>query len=490
MPTFRPTPHLLLLILLLAGLHAASASLIRPLFQVSDEVTYLASLERSALARPHDAALGSCLSPPDGAVPPWMPAGGKWLFHVIGATWLRGACEAGAGFLAPLWLRLAFGLSLPVVAWAAWHSARLLTGGTWTAAVTALAIATEPVMAKYAGAISPDSLANASAALAILVALRTLVLGPTVVRCAALLAWTGIAVALKDSTLFLLPVHGLVLATVLVRRAAAPNRAWFHGIIIVGGLLVAVAIATVARPSYALGPGLRVAMDAPLEFMSRVTMDTMTQLPSLVSTSWTSLGVFGGTSAPLPVSAAAIVMVAWIVAAAGWCRIVASAQSIVVPGVAWYLGLVVLGCLLQAPARQVLLQTADIHQGRWLFPVAVPIALALAVGLEGALARHAARAWPLIAIASMLVMSLPWLSVAQWHVADSAWALDRAHLFLYSTGGLDIGPRRVEATLRGAWPAARNAAMMLASLGGLCAALMLRLGPPQEFDHVRHADHR
>ena len=82
------------MILLLAGLHAASASLIRPLFQVSDEVTYLASLERSALARPHRIpALASCLSPPDGAVPPSMPAGGKWLFHAIGAGWLRAACE-------------------------------------------------------------------------------------------------------------------------------------------------------------------------------------------------------------------------------------------------------------------------------------------------------------------------------------------------------------------------------------------------------------
>jgi hypothetical protein len=256
-PTFRPTPHLLLLILLLAGLHAASASLIRPLFQVSDEVTYLASLERWALARPHHAAIGSCLSPPDGAVPPSMPAGGKWLFHAIGAAWLRAACDAGAGPLAPLWLRLAFGLSLPVVAWAGWHSARLVTGETWPAAVAALAIATQPVMAKYAGAISPDSLANASAALAILCALRTLVLGPTVVRCAALLAWAGIAAALKDSTLFLLPVHGLVLATVLVRRTASRHRRGLHGLVVVGALLATLALAAVTQTRFTRRPPRR-----------------------------------------------------------------------------------------------------------------------------------------------------------------------------------------------------------------------------------------
>ena len=74
------------------------------------------------------------------------------------------------------------------------------------------------------------------------------------------------------------------------------------------------------------------------------------------------------------------------------------------------------------------------------------------MGLERALGRDAVRAWPLIAIAAAMVMALPWLSVAQWHVIGPGWALDRTHLFLYSTGGLDIDPRRVDDPARAPGP--------------------------------------
>ena len=48
---------LLALLLLLAALHAASAALIRPIYQISDEVNYLASARRDALSRITDPAL-------------------------------------------------------------------------------------------------------------------------------------------------------------------------------------------------------------------------------------------------------------------------------------------------------------------------------------------------------------------------------------------------------------------------------------------------
>ena len=382
--TLLAAPRSLLLILLLAGLHSASAALIRPLFQVSDEVTYLASLERAALSLPHDAALAPCLSPPDGAPPAWMPEGGKWLFHAIGGRILRLACVAGAGSMAPLWVRLVFSLSLPVIAWAAWSSARLIDGGTWSPAVAALVVATQPVLAKYAGAVTPDSPANACAAIAVLVALRMLVLGPSVLRVVGLLVWSGLAATLKDSTLFLVPLHALVLAAMALRP---PHH---RRPLAVAGLGLAVltvgAIAVLARTTYDVGPGLRLAIDAPLMFAARVARDALSQWPAQLASAWTSLGGFGGTSAPLPATAAAVAALLWGLAAAGLAHLALTRRSST-PAVTWYLCLAVAACLLQAPVRQVLLDTAGVHQGRWLFPVAVP----LAVGVR---ARPRPRARP------------------------------------------------------------------------------------------------
>ena len=211
----------------------------------------------------------------------------------------------------------------------------------------------------------------------------------------------------------------------------------------------------------------------------------------LVSSAWTSLGGFGAMSAPMPATALCLVLLAAGAAAFGLLQIAAAPPPAARPRVGWYFALAVAACLLQAPVRQVLLGTADLHQGRWLFPVTVPVAIAGAMGLERVLGRYADRAWPLVAIAAAMVMALPWISVTQWHVTGPAWALDRTHLFLFSTGGLDIDPRRVESILSSAWPAARTTVMALAVTAGACLAMLLGLRPVSEsLTHVRHADHR
>ncbi len=492
MATLRAAQGTLLpALLLLAGLHSASAALIRPLFQVSDEITYFGSLQRSALALPHDALLAPCLSPPDGAPPPVMPEGGKWLFHATGARLLLTACAGGAGPMAPMWLRLVFSLTLPVIAWAAWHSTRLVTGGTWAPAVAALAVATQPVLAKYAGAVTPDSLANACAALAITLALRTLVLGPTPWRVLAMLAWTGLAAAIKDSTLFLVPLHGLVLAASLLRSGNDGRRQAHTRPVAAAGIVIVLGLAVLTRTRYEVGPGVRVAMEAPVTFASRVASDALAQLWSLLASAWTSLGGFGAISAPLPTTAVVVVVTVSAAIAAGLIQVAAAPRREVLRRIAWYLVLAVMACLLQAPVRQVLLGTVDLHQGRWLFPVTVPVALAAAVGLERALGRKASRTWPLLAMAGLLLMALPWLSVTQWHLLDPAWRLDRAHLFLFSTGGLDVDPGRVQSIILDAWPAARGTVLALAAAAVVCFALLLVSNPaPESLTHVRHADDR
>ena len=493
MPLAAPK-RLLLLLLLLAALHSATAALVRPLYQVSDEVNYLISVQREALGGNPRPALVTCISPGTGAAPPLLP-GGKPLFHWVGARALGGLCAAGAGALAPIILRLILSLSLVIVTYAGWHTARVVGGGIWVPAVTALALATQPVLAKYAGAVTPDSLANACAALAVLAAVRWIVLGPGLSRLAALLAWTALAAAMKDAALFLVPVNGLVLMTAVL--PSGDDRSTSRGTwpVVLGGIVLAALIALQTRTAYQIGPGLTAAGSAPLAFVLAVVIDATAQLPSFVTSSWTSLGGFGGGSATLPSTAGVIVGLLWAVAGLGLARatVTFGGAERQVRIAAAYLGLAFIACLLQAPVRQVLLQTVDQHQGRWLFPAAVPVAVAFAIGGRAALGDLAERAWPLLTGSLVTVVLLATTAVAQWHVAGPDWSLDHRHLYLHATGGLDVGRERILAQIVHAWPAAGGivATLLLLLVGG-CGVLLMRSGPSSErtFSHVQHADHR
>lgn len=487
MPTASQRP-LLALLLLLAGLHAASAALVRPLYQVSDEVNYLASAQRYALASSPAPDLTACISPPDGAPPANMAPGGKALFHATAGTALSTLCRAGAGAAAPVALRLLFGLSLVVITWCGWHVAALLSRGPLVPALTALVLATQPVLAKYAGAVAPDSLANASAAAAVLCMVRWIVLGPSLMRLAGLVTASVLAAALKDTGLALVPVHGLVVVGSLVALAwrQPRQRVWLAGLAVVA-LAALPALVGLTRTSYDVGPGVARALAAPATFAGQVAADTVSRLPVFLSSAYWSLGGFGGTSASLPPTAAAIALALWAAAIVGLVSAWRGATRLPT-GVLVYLGLLGATCLIQAPTRQVLLGMTDQHQGRWLFPLAVPVALALGTGL----ARLGARGWPLVTLASLTLLVSATLAVIQFHVMSPAWALDVPHLYLHSTGGHDIGAARTGAQVQQAWAAAhppRPAVLALLSCI-FCGAWLLRRAPVPGPTHVHHADHR
>ena len=474
-PSVRATA-LLPLLLLLAALHAASAALIRPLYQVSDEVNYIASAQRDALASTADASLAACVSPPDGRPPLALVVGGKALFHRTGGTVLLLACRAGAGDAAPIVARLLFSLSLVLVTWCGWHVASLLAGGTLVPALTALALATQPVLAKYAGAVSPDSLANAAAAVAILLTVRWLVRGPSLLGLLGIIVASGLAAGFKDTALALVPVHGLVLAaSVGWSLTQSPQARVWRLVLALAVIAVVPTLVLLTRTPQAIGPGMARAFAAPMDFAGAVVADTVGRLPVLLTSSWTSLGGFGGTSADLPTTAAVVIVALWALALTGLCAAWLTTPQPPVAVIA-YLALLGLFCLIQAPTRQVLLGMTDQHQGRWLFPLAVPIAVGFATGLAR---LGGVRSWPLVTMASLFVLLSAALAVVQWHVTSPAWTLDRPHLYLHSTGGLDIGVARTADQVRRAWLATHPPLPALLTLlcCTICGALLLRRHP-------------
>lgn len=480
---------LLTLLLLLAGLHAATSALVRPLYQVSDEVNYLAGVQIDALTR-GDSVLRPCLSPPDGTPPPASAApGGKVLFRLSGGFILSTLCRAGFGDTAVIGLRLLSACSLIVVAWCGWHAAVVIVGGTLVPALTALALAAQPVLAKYAGAVSPDSPANACAALAVLCAVQWLVLGPTLARLLGLVLASTAAAAFKDTGLFLVPVNGVVVLNTLARLAwHEPRRRPWLVLTTIVALFTVVGLAQLTRTGYHLDAGVARARNAPLVFISLVVAETVGRLPVLLSSTYSSLGGFGGTAAGLPTTAAATVALIAAASLAGlWQAWRGAAQPRT--DVLGYFAVLVAACLVQAPVRQVLLGMTDQHQGRWLFPVAVPLALALGTGLARV---GSERGWPLVTVAHLTVLVSALASVAQFHVTSAAWALHKPHLYLHSTGGMDIGVERMFAQVTQAWAAtAPPAPATLALLCCLaCGALLLRCRPVPGTTHVHHADHR
>jgi hypothetical protein len=124
--------------------------------------------------------------------------------------------------------------------------------------------------------------------------------------------------------------------------------------------------------------------------------------------------------------------------------------------------------LAQPSARQVLLGTQDLHQGRWLLPMLAPAAAVLACGLNGLRARrgHAVLLW------TVALLSATWLGVLEtmrffWDAYPAD--LRESALYIRGTGGGVLDDSLILAIIR------HSAASLSRTLVMLCLTLLALL---------------
>ncbi len=473
-------------LLVLASLHGLMQARLRPLYQVSDEVQYVFAAQARAIATvSSDAA--RCVSPDDGTLLPLLPGGGKPGFQQVTAWLLGSLCESRQTF--PLLaLRAATVLSLPVLVWCAWALGRLLfPERVEVAALAGLFIATHPVIVKYGSGVTPDGWANALAGLAFVAGARILMRQASWMELLLLPMATAAALAWKETSTFLV-LHLAIVCAVAVWRV------WVYGtvrtrwaaatVVVTAATALAVVTArfgTLLGTTYALGPGATRALAAPGTFVMNLGLDIVAGGGALLATSWSSLGNFGGTPLEPPAVTAVLVAVTALLALAGVLLLSVHPRpdmpwpSAVVTA-AWAVAIV--GCLLQPSVRQVLMASQDVHQGRWLFPLAAPLACMAAAGLVRIAPRG--RALPLLGVAALSAMWLTVLRIGEWYYATFPEVIRREHVFTRAIGGIEADDRRV-------WNLIQDASRVqgsegfwwLAALLLICSAVVLVLLQPR-----------
>lgn len=426
-------------------LHACLQAAGRPLFQVSDEVNYLATIQHTiAQLHPPDEIL-SCASPPDGSLLPVLPGGGKVLFHYGGALLLWAACALD-GSHAFLWLRLVNAMSLGVVVWATYRLAFLLSerNGACAAAAAAL-VACHPVLASFHGGVTPDGWANACSAVALL-ALGRILYGDH--RIVVIIAGAGavlVGALLKDTVLFLVPAAALT-GGAWVWLAA--RRSVVGGVGAAAGCLL-LGVGLIGASAWLRSPYMdRVTATAPTAWEPAVATAGMLAslalagMPQLFRTAWDALGNFGGSELTLSrcwlivvtmVHAAGIVGLLTLFVKAPRTSRVRAAASVYV--------LLLLACSLQPPLRQLLLGTSDTFQGRWLFPMAAGVSSLLVLGLQTLGLAHGRRL-ALWMLGNLALAATAWLQIMQYYFEQSgrpAWNV----IFLLGMGGAEVDTARL-----------------------------------------------
>lgn len=477
----------LVLVALLASAHAGAHALLRPLYQVSDEIVYLGTVQAAALAAAPE--MSACVAPPDGRFPR-IDATTKPGFLRMTAAQLRTICRAGAGSTSLLWLRLLQALSLGVVAGCAWGLARLLTGRDTDALLAGLLVAAHPVAATYAGGVTPDAWANAFSAVALLAATRLVLDAGRWWDVAVLLASSVAAFAWKDTTAFVLALPVAVAALTATRARARNTGRW----VLVAGGLAATAIVVTAALLWFRSPYLAAARTADIGSAARLAgalvADLMAQAGPYLASTWSGIGSFGANTLTIAPSATAIGvlllgagLVGAVVRGAGHPPRVRPALAI------WALsGLV---CLLLPSVRQVLLDAQDVHQGRWLLPVLTPAAAVLACGLLG-LPGLRQRALPLWVLMALTPAWSGLIQTARYFWQAYPATLHESMLFLRSTGGGLLDDAFVLQVVRGNAAAIPHALPVLVflSLGLLSLATSLFSARVAPFDHHAHTHDR
>jgi hypothetical protein len=445
---------LVALVLLVAALHVLVTAATRPMLQVSDEINYLYSAQFTAV-REHGVpvTLLPCISPPDGTPLPLDPSG-KRGYREVSARLLAASCRASGPYAAFVLTRVALGSSLLVIVACGYGFAAVVCPGVrgLPIAVAAL-LALHPVLVIYSAGITPDSWANAFAAMAWLAFALVLARPSGLWLLPVLTACVLLAVLWKDTTHFMaiLPVTAVPLA-VLRSRRVSPLTVGFGIAWLAVCVLVGAAAREWVRSPYAITELFVSRLtEAPLAVASALIADVLPRLPHLFVSSWTELGSFGASPRALATGVFVPIVVASVTALAGVIGSLFARTSWMSDDTAqrWRLqvgiwSLALLLCASQAAARRIAQPNADVDQGRWLFPLAVPLATAIVVGLMSWVRRPAA-AVPFVVVGSITIAIVAHLQVVGHYYLHFPDTYVRARLFLAGSGGLDIGRERVAA---------------------------------------------
>ncbi len=479
-------------VLVLALLHAWLHASVRPLLQVSDEISYLTAIQARVVSGPADQAVAHCAAPPDGRVLDVTP-GGKVLFRWAGAAGLSRLCSAGYPTAEAFWLlRLAAGLTLPLLALVTYRLARDVRPCEPAVAIGAAGIvALQPVVAGLAGGLTPDSLANLFGGLALWLATRQVVGLARWWEWPVVLAATAAALASKDTTAFLAPAVGLAFVARAWHAAATSWWGRYRGLIVaVIGVAVPAAAWLAVRivpPTALTDPNVTIppASDWPVLIRDGLA-HVIAQLPALVETAWLPLGNFGASALALPPAFGVLPWVAAGTVAVGALALLIPPDGSRAAARATTFWLVALGlCALQPGLREAVLHLPDVYQGRWLFPVLPALATLAMVG-----ATRLAGAWwrplPLVLVITFATAGVGLVLLAGHHYTQFPVDLDATRLFLRSSSGAPLDETRLAtwivrpAVLRGSWPfVAAGLVWLLAGALTLAAAarLPVRLEP-------------
>lgn len=484
----RPERAALACLLALTLVHGAAVATVRPMFQISDEAAYLASAQRGALRHlPSGDARVRLVAPPDGRIlGPWSQA--KPAYEALAGRLLLELTGRWPPAEAAVVLRLIFSLTNVLAVYWAYRAARLLAPrNPLVAWGTPTIVGLHPVFVGYGAAVAPDAPANALSAFACWQLVRFA--GGRSAGLATLLpvAAAAGAAAFKDTALALVASAGVAMPVRLWRlrhRPAAGAARWLRREAWV--LLVpACALAAAILPFWSLlrSPYLTAQAAAPFwpprpATLADVGRELLDNLPVLFHSFWANLGNFGGGAVHLPdvlfwgLSALCAAAAAGIVASAWGPRRPSPEDPGAESAARWphavVFGAGLLVLLLQAPVRQIAYGSSDLFQGRWLFPMMVPLAMAMTAGLSRWL-EAPGRALPLLAFLMATVAAVALVGVLVPHYyTDFPRTYDAHVLFLAGPYGHPLHEAGVQAFLeRPSW--LRSRAVMTAIAGAFLA---------------------
>ena len=441
---------LLALVLAIALLHALFEARSRPLYQVPDEMAYLRAAQVVALegATPAERL---CIAPPDGRLLE-TGEGGKTGFRLVTGLQLHLLCQVPDARLPLFALRAWQAVSLPLVAWASWYLAVVLTGRRDVGLLAALLVAVHPVAAVFAGGVTPDAWANAFSAGAFVAATRL-----ALARDRWWDAWMlGVCIVggllWKDTTSAMLALVPMV----VVVRVAGAGRPTVEGrrarpaaaiasVVVFGAIAAGLATALVSPYVLQAETPLHL-LEAPWTSSVRVVADAALHARGLLASSLQSLYrpltyLYPVPNQPLTPPFVTLVYVALLaMALAGAVRAATCGDedrrlsrrrvfAVWLPAAAL--------CFVQPSIRQIVAGVEELHQGRWLFPLLAPAAALVATWVFDLVGRR--HLMPLFTVATLSSLWAVILDVVRHYFVAFPGTLATGVLFTRPTGDHDIG---------------------------------------------------